>query len=143
MSCCVFVLSVIENINKMLGIGQIVKWSAIVVVAGLLATGAKFVYNYHLDQIIRAENTVKIELALEQGRFVQKMEEELRESSLAEKKIVEAKLKVEREKVDNLQRMLLIDHDLDRLLQRKPGLILPRVNAGTEAYYKALEEATQ
>jgi len=39
--------------------------------------------------------------------------------------------------------MLLVEHDLDRLLQRKPGLILPRVNKGTEDYFKALEAATQ
>ena len=50
---------------------------------------------------------------------------------------------VERDKVSNLQRQLLIDHDLDRLLQRKPGLILPRVNRGTEEVLKELEEITQ
>lgn len=127
----------------MLGIGTIVKWTAIAGIVASIGFGIRAGYNYHLDQIDAAVNTVTLELALEQTEAVRVREKELRTKSIAEKKILEAEIKVERAKVSDLRRMLLIDHDLDRLLQRKPGLILTRVNKGTKAYNKALEDATQ
>ncbi len=120
-----------------------VKWLLILSIVGILAKGVHFVYEYHLDQIDTAVNAAKIALVFEQNEVQKVREEELREISRKDKEKIEVKLKAERTKVSNLQRMLLIDHDLDRLLQRKPGLILTRVNKGTEAYFKALEEATQ
>lgn len=101
------------------------------------------VYNYHLDAIERAVDTVKLELAVEAQEAVNKREQELLEKARQEKELIETELAKERRKVSDLQRMLLIEHDLDRLLQRKPGLILPRVNNGTEEYFKELEEATR
>lgn len=123
--------------------GTVVKWVAIAGIVSTLAYGVNQLREYHLDQIDAAVNTVKIEMALEQNEIVRVKETELREESLKEKSKIEAELRIERAKVTNLQRMLLVDHDLDRLLQRKPGLILPRVNKGTEAYFKELEEITQ
>ena len=127
----------------MIPIGGIVKWVAIVAILGIIAAGVKRGYEYHLDQIDIAVNAAKTSLVLAQNEAVRKREIELRSESVREKQLIEKELVVERAKVTDLQRMLLIDHDLDRLLQRKPGLILTRVNAGTELYFKNLEEATQ
>lgn len=127
----------------MIPIGSIVKWTIILAIVGILATGIKKGYEYHLDQIDTAVNAAKVELVLAQNELQREREDRLRIESIKEKKLIEEQLKVERAKVTDLQRMLLIDHDLERLLQRKPGLILTRVNAGTEAYFKELEEATQ
>jgi hypothetical protein len=109
----------------------------------MLGVAVKKGYEYHLDQIDFAVNAAKTSLVLEQNALQKEREESLRAESIREKKVIETALKVERAKVTDLQRMLLINHDLDKLLQAKPGLILTRVNAGTEAYFKELEEATQ
>ena len=52
------------------------------------------------------------------------------------------KLKQEENKNNKLERMLLIDHDLDRLLQAKPNLIINRVNKGTDEVFSKLEDIT-
>lgn len=125
------------NILAYLKLGGIV-----LLVSGLTYGGYK-VYNYHLNAIEQAVNTVKLELAVETQKAVDKREKILLEKANQEKELIETELAKERKRVSDLQRMLLIDHDLDRLLQRKPGLILPRVNKGTEEYFKELEEATR
>lgn len=127
----------------MFPVGTIVKWVIIGGIISTLAYGLNRVYEYHLDQIDAAVNTVKVEMALEQNELINTREKELRQESAEEKERIEVELKVERAKVTDLKRMLLIDHDLDRLLQRKPGLILPIVNKGTAKYFKELEEITQ
>jgi 5-bromo-4-chloroindolyl phosphate hydrolysis protein len=126
-----------------IGIGTIVKWSAILAIVTSIGFGIRAMNEMRLDQIDSAVNSAKLEWTLKENQAIDARERELREISRKERKIIEADLEVERAKVSDLQRMLLIDHDLDRLLQRKPGLILPRVNKGTENYFKALEEATQ
>lgn len=127
----------------MFPIGTIVKWVAIAGIVSTMAYGLNRVYEYHLDQIDAAVNTVKVEMALEQNELINTREKELRQESALEKERIEVELRVERAKVTDLKRMLQIDHDLDRLLQRKPGLILPIVNKGTAKYFKELEEITQ
>jgi len=127
----------------MFGIGIIVKWSAILTIVTALGFGIRAMNEMRLDQIDSAVNSAKLEWTLKENQAIDARERELREISRKERKVIEADLEVERGKVSDLQRMLLIDHDLDRLLQRKPGLILPRVNKGTENYFIALEEATQ
>lgn len=127
----------------MIPIGGIVKWVAILSVVTLIGAGLNKVYEYHLDQIDAAVVAQQLESALAQNEAVRLREEELRNISRKDRELIEVELQVERSKVNDLQRMLLIDHDLDRLLQRKPGLILPRVNKGTEEFYKTLEEVTQ
>jgi hypothetical protein len=127
----------------MIPIGGIVKWIAIVSILGIIASGIKKGYEYHLDQIDAAVNAEKLESALAQNEAVRIREEELRVTSRKDRELIEVELDIERNKVNDLQRMLLIDHDLDRLLQSKPGLILIRVNKGTEQYFKTLEEVTQ
>jgi hypothetical protein len=127
----------------MFPVSTIVKWVVIGSIVTMLGVAVKKGYEYHLDQIDFAVNAAKTSLVLEQNALQKEREESLRAESIREKKVIETALKVERAKVTDLQRMLLINHDLDKLLQAKPGLILTRVNAGTEAYFKELEEATQ
>ena len=127
----------------MIGIGPAFKWGAILIIVSLLAKGVSMGWEAHLDAIDMAVNDAKKTLVLEQNEFRKEREDVLRETSKVEKEIIEAELKIERNRVSSLQRMLFVDHDLDKLLQKKPGLILIRVNAGTEEYYKELEEITQ
>ena len=127
----------------MFDIGGIVKWAAIAGIVTAIGWGIKSGYEYHLDQIDMAINTAKLEFAAEKQRAVDEREKLLREELKIERAIIEAELKIERARVTDLRRMLLIDHDLDRLLQRKPGLILPRVNQGTEEVLLELENLTQ
>ncbi len=123
--------------------GSYGKMILIVGALGAILLAVNKVVNYHFDQIDFAVNAAKVNLIMEQNEVQQELREELKQQSREEKEKIEIKLKVERTKVSNLQRMLLVDHDLDKLLQKKPGLILIRVNKGTEEYYKALEELTQ
>jgi len=127
----------------MIGIGTAVKWGAIIILVGAIGAGIKAGYNYHLDEIDEAVNTAALEFAVDKQAALDAREDELRELAQADREEIEQKLVAERARVNDLQRMLLIDHDLDRLLQRKPGLILPRVNKGTEAVLLELEELTQ
>jgi hypothetical protein len=127
----------------MIGIGSIVKWVAIAGIVAAIGTGIKKGYEYHLDQIDTAVNTAKLEFALAEKKAIEAREKILKEEAKKDRELIESELKVERAKVSDLQRQLLIDHDLDRLLQRKPGLILTRVNKGTEEVLKELEELTQ
>jgi len=127
----------------MIGIGTMVKWGAILAIVGILAAGVKKGYEYHLDQIDTAVNTAKVEQALELNEITRERESVLREVAAQDRARIEKELTVERNKADKFERMLLIDHDLDRLLQRKPETILRLVNKGTADYFKELEELTQ
>lgn len=127
----------------MIGIGTAVKWIAIASIITAIGVGINKGYEYHLEQINKAVNTAKLEFAIEKQEALNAREAKLRAIAEADRIIIEEELDRERAKTDNLRRMLLIDHDLDRLLQRKPGLILPRVNNGTEAVLQELEELTK
>jgi hypothetical protein len=126
-----------------LGIITGLKWAGGIAILLTIAYGLNAAKNYHLDQIDKAVLAAQSAFALEQDELLRNREVELREEARAEKLKIEQELKVERAKVTDLRRMLLIDHDLDRLLQRKPGLILIRVNKGTQEYFEELEKITQ
>jgi hypothetical protein len=100
-------------------------------------------YTWHTDKLEEAIRTTQNEIVLEQTLYRVDREKKLKIQSQQDLKVVEKSLKEERLKVTKLEQQLLIDHDLDRLLQRKPGLILIRVNKGTDKYFKDLKEATQ
>jgi len=127
----------------MIGIASMVKWGAALAILTILATGVKKGYEYHLDQIDQAVVASQLESAIAEQRAVREREDFLKEEARKDKEAIEVVLKVERAKVTDLRRQLLIDHDLDRLLQRKPGLILNIANEGTEEVLKELEELTQ
>ena len=127
----------------MFGIADGIKWFAILAIVSSVGYGIKWMYDKHLDAIDDAVNTALLVEAQERATIIRNVTDTLREQNNQEKERLEEQLAVSRAKVSDLQRMLLIDHDLDRLLQEKPGLILPRVNKGTEEAIKDLEELTQ
>lgn len=127
----------------MIGIGSMVKWGAALAMLVILATGVKKGYEYHLDQVNAAVNTAKLEFAVTSQEAISHREDVLREEARVNREIIETELEVERTRVIDLRRQLLIEHDLDRLLQRKPDSIVRIVNAGTEKVLKELEEMTQ
>ena len=108
-----------------------------------LLYGAYQLFQYHKDAIdtavVAAENT----MILKQEQAINIREEELLTVAKADLQEVGVRLEVSRKKVNDLERQLLIEHDLDRLLQRKPGLVLKIVNKGTREYLKELEEITK
>ena len=127
----------------MFNIISTLKWGAILGIIIALGVGAHKIYEYHLDQIDEAVAEAKLELSVRENEKRIQIESQLREQSQKEKAAIEEQLKIERAKVSDLQRKLLVDHDLDRLLQAKPDMLIKRVNAGTDEYFKELEEATQ
>lgn len=56
---------------------------------------------------------------------------------------LQQKLQDERIATAELERKLLIEHDLHRLLQARPQMILDRVNRGTAEVFQELEEITR
>jgi hypothetical protein len=125
------------------GIVSGLKIFAVLAIISSVGYGIKWVYDKHLDAIDNAVNQAKLETALIEQQVARKATEELKAQQQAERLAMQAELDRARANADNLRRMLTIDHDLDRLLQRKPGLILPRVNEGTEEVLLELEELTR
>jgi Skp family chaperone for outer membrane proteins len=117
-------------------------FAGVLIVSGISFAGYK-IWKFHTDAIDAAVNTARIEWALDQREALDRFEDAVRVELNQEKEKLKKELKVSNNKVRDLERMLQIEHDLDRLLQRKPGLVLPRVNKGTEDVLKELEEITQ
>jgi len=122
-----------------------ISWKAVAIL-GILG-GLSFMgyraYTYHLEQLEDARVAERQAVILEQTQLMQAREGVLLEQANIEKLKVEIIVAEQKVQVKKLERMLLVEHDLNRLLQAKPGLILKRVNAGTEAAMKELAEATQ
>lgn len=127
----------------MIGLISGLKMAAGLVVFLLIAKGISIGWEAHLDTVDAAVNSAKKSIILEQNEFRKEREEELRQKSRKDLEVLETSLKAQRRKVSDLERMLFVDHDLDKLLQKKPGLILNIVNKGTVEYYAELEEITQ
>ena len=126
-----------------MNLGFLIKWAPKLGTALFIGYGIYAVYSYHLDKIEEAKNSTRLIIAAQAQDALYVREAELREESRLEKERIQVELDRAQKEVDNLRRMLLIEHDLDRLLQEKPGLILPRVNEGTEKVLKELEEITR
>ena len=125
------------------GIMAGIKWFAILAIISTIGYSIKWTYDKHLDAIDTAVNAARLQAAVAEEAAVRKATDQLKIEQEAERLAMQVELDRARANADNLRRMLLIDHDLDRLLQRKPGLILPRVNKGTEEVLKELEELTR
>lgn len=121
----------------------VIKWAAALGIVIAIGFGIAAVYKYHLKEIDEAVMSARLTIAAEAQEALQNREKELREESRKELERIQIELNRKQKEVLNLRRMLLIEHDLDRLLQEKPGLILPRVNEGTEKVLKELEEVTR
>ena len=119
------------------------KIGGIILILSMLGWGVKKVYDYHLDQIDKAVVAAELEASVARTNAVRAVQEGLLAQAKADREALEQEVQIEKSKVTDLRRMLLIEHDLDRLLQSKPGLILNIVNEGTEEYYQELEDITQ
>lgn len=126
-----------------MNLGFLIKWAPKLGIVLFIGYGIHAVYSYHLDKIEETKNSTRLIVAAQAQDALYVREAELREESRVEKERIQVELDRAQKEVDNLRRMLLIEHDLDRLLQEKPGLILPRVNEGTEKVLKELEEITR
>ena len=104
----------------------------------VLLYGAYQLFQYHKDTIDAAVVAAQNTLILEQEQAINKREEELLAVAKADLQDVEVRLDVSRKKVSDLERQLLIEHDLDRLLQRKPKAVLRIMNNGTKEYLREL-----
>ena len=56
--------------------------------------------------------------------------------------VLEKKFREYKNKVEGIEEKLKVEHDLNKLLQAKPEMILKRVNVGTELALKDIEEAS-
>jgi len=121
-----------------------IPWKAMLAVGVgiLLFWGFQQTKSFYLEQLKLAENRGRDAVLLVQKEAIRQREEELSIISKEEKKQLEIKIQKEQKKVDKLEKMLLVEHDLERLLQAKPGLILSRVNKGTVEYNNQLKEIT-
>lgn len=99
--------------------------------------------NWYANSITEAVNNAKIEATLERNEAIRTMALDYSKTLSEERERLRKEVEAERQKATDLRRMLLIDHDLDRLLQRKPGLILPKVNDGTQELFDEVEELTK
>jgi 5-bromo-4-chloroindolyl phosphate hydrolysis protein len=115
---------------------------AVLISAGLTILGIT-AFNWHTRILNDAVTAATNVIALEQQIKSDEREKELLEIAKEDLEVVERQLRVEKQKVVKLEKQLLIEHDLDKLLQQKPGLILSRVNEGTAKYFQELEEITQ
>lgn len=127
----------------MISVNSIVKWVSLVTILGMLGYSIKWVYDYHIEQIEAAVFQAETNFALKAAQELKVREKELRDKSAADKAQIKKELIIEKQRIKELEKLLLIDHDLDRLLQEKPGLIIPRINTATAAYYEELERVTQ
>lgn len=119
------------------------KIGGIILILSMVGWGVKKVHDYHLDQIDKAVVAAELEASVARTNAVRAVQKGLLAQAKADREILEKEVQAEKSKVSDLRRMLLIEHDLDRLLQSKPGLILNIVNEGTEEYYQELEDITQ
>lgn len=120
-----------------------IKWITILAIFTGIGYGVNWLWDKHLDAIDSAVNQVKTEAANRESKLVREVTEQLKAEQEAQRIALQAELDRARATSNDLRRMLTIEHDLDRLLQRKPGLILPRVNEGTKEAIENLEELTQ
>ena len=124
-------------------ISGIIKLGLITGIIFMVGYGIRAGYHFYENSITVAVNGAKLKWANEEQADIDKAIKDLKEQSAAERNKLQSELDTERSKVIKLQKELLIEHDLDRLLQAKPNLILTRVNDGTEKVLSELEEATQ
>ena len=103
-----------------------------VYVRGLYETAIKNAQELGRQEIIRNQEMLKSDILKEQEEINRVAKEELKTVIIEQNK-----------EIKDLERKLQIEHDLDRLLQAKPGLILNIVQKGTNEKLQDLEEITQ
>jgi hypothetical protein len=117
-----------------------IKIFLVLAILSAVAGSSVYVVNWYDTQMEIAFETGKDEIvSLAKDEAIRSYEEQLEQNTNA-KVVLEKELQTSKAKVSKLERLVLVDHDLDRLLQVKPGLILRRVNTGTTKVLSNLEE---
>lgn len=111
---------------------------ALLIVSGLVT----YTISWYDEKINEAFEAGKKDVVSAQNEFSAEQYKRQLEDNKIKINNLNNTIKKQKEKSNKLEKMLLIDHDLDRLLQAKPNLILTRVNKGTREAIDNLESIT-
>lgn len=116
------------------------------ILTALIAGGA-FLYSqakHRYDSAIEAAvEQGRQEVMLRQERAINEAVREERQENELEKERLRRELRSRNQEVNDLRRKLQVEHELDALLQAKPGLVLKAVQNGTNKVLTEFEEITQ
>lgn len=93
--------------------------------------------------IAAAKREAVQEVLLEQERAINKAVQIERDLNQLEKQELKKEIQKRDQEVSALRRKLEVDHELDALMQAKPGLVLKAVQNGTDEVLKEFEEITK
>lgn len=114
-------------------------------VVALLA-GAVFVFlqakHWYTESLATAVEQGRQEVLATQSRLINEIEQRERAANKEEVQVLERELNNTKGEVSALRRKLQVDHELDALLQAKPGLVLRAVQNGTNEVLSEFEEIT-
>jgi hypothetical protein len=116
---------------------KLTKYVIILAILGGAGTFIWFQYKGAINAAYRAGVNYVIQEQLEYE--TQNLKEQI-EDNKKEMQQLSSSLRKEQLRTKDLERMLGLDHDLDKLLQAKPGMILKRVNDGTAEVLQEFEE---
>jgi hypothetical protein len=112
-----------------------------------LAGGIVFVYlqakHWYSESIAAAVEQGRQEVLATQARLLNEAERRGREENIQELVELRKELLASKNEVTTLRRKLQVDHELDALLQAKPGLVLKAVQNGTNEVLFEFEEITR
>lgn len=115
--------------------------------AVLLAGGIVFAYfqakHWYSESMASAVEQGRQEVLATQQRLINEAVLEERAINNEELLKLRKEMQVSKSEVNDLRRKLQVDHELDALLQAKPGLVLRAVQNGTNEVLKDFEEVTQ
>ena len=119
--------------------GKFFKIIIVIALFAAIAAGMTYMAKWHNDKLKEATQAGIDSVVIEQNEEIIRSFEQQLEQQIMEKAELNARLKQSWNRIGELEKQLLIEHDLDRLLQAKPGLILDRVNKGTGAVFDEVE----
>lgn len=124
-------------------------YKAYLVVAILLlfVAGGVFLYfqaKHRYEMAIEAAAEAgRQEVLIEQERIVNREVSKALEKNDEEVRVLREEIRSKNSEVNALRRKLQVDHELDALLQAKPGLVLKAVQNGTNQVLEDFEEITK
>lgn len=111
-----------------------------------LAGAVVFVYfqakHWYSESIAAAVEQGRQEVMATQARLLNEAERRGREANTQEVENLREELSSSKSEVTSLRRKLQVDHELDALLQAKPGLVLKAVQKGTNEVLQDFEDVT-
>ena len=114
--------------------------AAVVVAIGFAYFQAKHWYDSAIEE---AKMQGRQEVVIEQQQIITRTIVEEQKLNEEEKQELRKQILAQRKQVEELRRKLQVDHELDALLQAKPGLVLKAVQNGTNKVLAEFEEITE